>query len=812
METMFKDISYGIRMMLKKPGFTAVAVLALALGIGANSSIFSVVNAVLLRPLPFKDPDQLVIVNETVRRESLEIRPASYPDFIDWRDQNQSFTDIAAFDSPSFSLTGIDEPERVPGEIVSASYFPLLGIQPKIGRTFLPEEDSTPDASPVAVMSYKLWQRRFGSDPALVGKTVKINERDFTVVGVMPEGFEGVSGGGEVWVPMMMVSTFSSPPGNITKRGSRWHSVIARLKPGVTIKQAQADMEAIASRLEQAYQGTNKDRGVQLVGAHEAAVGDMRPTLIVLLGAVAFVLLIACANVANLLLARATVRQKEVAIRTALGASRSRLIRQLLTESVLLALLGGGLGLLLAVWGVDLLVAFVGNQIPGYIKPDIDLRVLGFTLLVSLMTGVVFGLVPALQASKPGLNELLKEGSRGSTGGARRHRIRRLLVVVEVALALMLLIGAGLMLRSFQRLQAFDPGFRVDNLLSVRMNIPRGYTPQQATAFRQQLVERVQGLPGAQSVGLSTDVPLDGNTSATLAAIEGLTPPDDDIRVYVHAISPNFLATLGVPLLRGRDFNIQDNDQAPAAVIISDSMARRLWPGDDPVGKRISTSRDQKGNRVWSQVVGVVGDVKYRTLIRDQNKDPDIYLPLLQNPDRALALAVRAQGDPSALAPAVRGEVRSLDPNLPVFNVATMRERMENDTARTRFSTLLLGVFACVAMLLAVVGIYGVMAYSVTQRTHEIGIRMALGASRADVLKLVVGEGMALVGAGVAIGLVLAFIATRVLASQLYSVSATDPATFSVVPLMLAGVALGASYVPARRATKVDPMVALRYE
>jgi putative ABC transport system permease protein len=798
-------------MMFKKPGFTAVAVLALALGIGANSSIFSVVNAVLLRPLPFKDPDQLVIVNETVRREKLEIRPASYPDFIDWRDENQSFADIAAFDSPSFSLTGVDEPERVPGEIVSASYFPLLGVQPKIGRTFLQEEDSTPDASPVAVVSYKLWQRRFGSDPSLVGKTVKINERDFTVVGVMPEGFEGVSGGSEIWVPMM-ISTFSSPPGNISKRGSRWHSVIARLKPGVTIKQAQADMEAIAGRLEQEYQGTNKDRGVQLVGAHEAAVGDMRPTLIVLLGAVAFVLLIACANVANLLLARATARQKEIAIRTALGASRSRLIRQLLTESVLLALLGGGLGLLLSVWGVDLLIAFIGNQVPGYIKPDIDPRVLGFTLLVSLLTGIVFGLAPALQASKPGLNELLKEGSRGSMGGARRHFIRRLLVVVEVALALMLLIGAGLMLRTFQRLQAFDPGFDVNNLLSVRMNLPRGYTPQQATAFRQQLIERVQGVPGAQSVGLGTDVPLDGSTSATLAAIEGLAPPDDDIRVYVHAISPNFLSTLGVPLLRGRDFNIQDNDQAPGAVIISDSMARRLWPGDDPIGKRISTSRDQKGNRVWSQVVGVVGDVKYRTLIRDQNKDPDIYLPLLQNPDRALALAVRAQGDDSALVPAIRSEVRSLDPNLPVFNIATMRQRMENDTARTCFSTLLLGVFACVAMLLAVIGIYGVMAYSVTQRTHEIGIRMALGARRRDVLKLVVGEGMALVGVGVAIGMVLAFIATRVLASQLYGVSATDPATFSVVPLLLAGVALGASYVPARRAVKVDPMVALRYE
>jgi putative ABC transport system permease protein len=432
--------------------------------------------------------------------------------------------------------------------------------------------------------------------------------------------------------------------------------------------------------------------------------------------------------------------------------------------------------------------------------------------MVSLLRGIVFGLVPALQASKSGLNELLKEGSRGSTGGARRASLRRSLVVTEVALALMLLIGAGLMLRSFQRLQAFDPGFRADNVLTVRMNLPRSYTTVAASAFQQQLIERIQGLPGAQSVGLASDVPLDGNTSAEMVPIEGLTPPDDDIRVYVHAISPNFFATLGVPILRGRDFSIQDNDQAPRAIIISDSMARRLWPDADPIGKRISTSRDQKGNRVWDQVVGVVGDVKYRTLIRDQNKDPDIYLPLFQNPERALALAVRTQSDASGLVSAIRGEVQSLDPNLPLFNIATMQERMKSDTARDRFSTLLLGVFASVAMILAVVGIYGVMAYSVTQRAHEIGIRMALGASRADVLRLVVGEGMALVGAGVGLGLMGAFLATRVLASQLYSVSATDPVTFSIVSLILTGVALGASYVPARRATKVDPGVALRYE
>jgi predicted permease len=811
METILKDISYGIRTMIKKPGFTAVAVIALALGIGANSSIFTVVNAVLLRPLPFKNPGQLVIVNETVRRETIETRPASYPDFLDWRNQNQSFDDIAAFDSPSFSLTGTDQPERVPGEIVSASYFPILGIQPAVGRWFLPEEDRTPDASPVAVISYKLWQRRFASDPSLLGKTIKINERDFTVVGIMPQGFEGISGAIEIWVPMMMITTIR-PAGLLQTRGNRWHSAIARLKPGVSLEQAQSDMDAIASQIEQENPGTNKDRGVQLVAAHEAAVGDMRPTLILLLGAVCFVLLIACANVANLLLARAASRQREVAIRTALGASRGRLVRQLLTESLVLAVAGGAVGLLLAVWGKDLLVAFVGDQIPSYVKPDIDARVLGFTLLVSLLTGIVFGLAPALQASKPGLNELLKEGGRGSTGGASRHRIRRALVITEVALALMLLVGAGLMMRSFERLQAFNPGFEADNLLSVRMNLPRSYTPEQARAFQQQLVERIEGLPGAKSVALSSDVPLDGNTSATMVPIEGLAPPDDDIRVYEHTVSPKFFATMGIPLLAGRDFGTQDNDQAPRVIIISESMARRLWPGQDPLGKRISTSRDQNRNRVWDQIVGVAGDAKYRALILDQNNDPDIYLPLLQNPDGAFALALRTAGDPTGLVSAIRGEVQSLDSNLPVFDITTMRERMKNNTARTRFSTLLLGVFASVAMLLAVVGIYGVMSYSVTQRMHEIGIRQALGATRRDVLKLVVGEGLAVVAVGVGIGLVGAFAATRVLASQLYNVSATDPITFSVIPLVLAGVALGACFIPARRATKVDPMVALRYE
>ncbi len=811
MEGIFKDLRYTVRMLAKRPAFTFVAVLALALGIGANTAIFSVVNAVLLEPLPFKDPARLVIINETVRRETIEPRPASYPDFIDWREQNQSFEHIAVFDNSGFSLTGGEEPERVRGELVSASYFPLMGVEAHQGRTFQPEEDATPASHPVAIISYSLWQRRFASDPGVVGSRIKLNERDLTVVGVAPENFKGISAESEVWVPMMMAPAFFGEQ-TIKERGSRWLSVIARLKPGVGIEQAQADLDAISGRLQSAYPNSNKDRGAQVRNAHEVMMGEMRPTLMVLLGAVAFVLLIACANVANLLLARAASRHKEIAIRTALGAARSRLVAQLLTESMTLAIAGGGAGLLLAVWGIDLLVAFLGDQVPQFVKVGIDARVLAFTLGVSMLTGMIFGIVPALQASKPDLNEALKEGTRGSTGGARRNRTRRLLVVSEIAMALVLLVCAGLMLRSFQRLQSFDPGFKIDNVVTMAVNLPRSYSEEQTAVFSRRLLEQVRGLPGLNEVGLATDTPLDGNSSATYAQVEGIASPDNTPRVYFHRISPRFFAALGIPMREGRDFNEQDDAKGRGVAIISNAMAARFWPGETAVGKRISTDEDESGKPLWLEVVGVVADVKYRTLIRDINRDPDIYVPMLQNPGRSLSLAMQTGGDPAALAQAVRGEVQRLDPNLPVFGVQTMQERMSSQTARARFTALLLGVFSVVAMLLAAVGIYGVMAYSVAQRTHEIGIRLALGADRRDVLRMVVGEGMALVGAGVLIGAVTAFAATRAIASELYGVSATDPLTFAAVSLVLAGVALGACFIPARRATRVDPIVALRYE
>ncbi len=810
MSSLLQDLRYSARLLFKQPGFTAVAVIMLALGIGANTAIFSVINATLLRPLPFENPDRLVIVTETVRRDTVETRPASYPDFIDWRERNQTFEDLAAFDDPGLNITG-DGAERITAEIVSASYFSILGVNAKLGRTFLPEEDRTPDASPVTVVSHKLWQRRFNGDPNVINKTLKINEKDFTIVGVMPEGFAGVTGAAETWIPMTMVSAIRSAS-VLQHRGSRWHQVIGRLKPAVTVEQAQADLTAIAEGLEQANPGTNKDRGVQVVAAHEAVVGNLRPTLIVLLCAVAFVLLIACVNVANLLLARASVRQKEIAIRTALGAGRARLVRQMLTESLLLSALGGALGLLLAVWGIDLIVAFMGNQLPTLIKPGIDLGVLSFTLLVSFLTGIVFGIVPALQASKTGLNEVLKEGGRGTSGGARRHRLRRALVVAELAMALVLLTGAGLLLRSFQRLQTFDPGFKADNVITMRMNLPRSYTAAQKVAYHQQVIERASVLPGVSSVGTGTDTPFDGTSSATIAAVETADPDLNEVRIYLHQTSPNFFTTMGIPLIKGRDFTPQDVEGSPLVAVISQAMAKRLWPNEDPLTKRLSLDEDKDRKPIWTQVVGVVGDVKYRTLINDQNNDPDVYLPYAQIRGTALTLASRSVGDPAGLTESLRAQLQSIDPNIPVYGVTTMKQRLADITAPARFSTLLLGVFSLIALLLAVVGIYGVMSYTVTQRTHEIGIRMALGASRSDVMRLVVGEGVWLVAGGVGLGLAGAILATRVLESQLYSVSATDPLTFSLVSLLLAGVALGASFLPARRAMKVDPMVALRYE
>jgi predicted permease len=807
LETLWQDVHFGVRMLMKNPGFTIVAVIALALGIGANSAIFSVVNTVLLRPLPYKDPDRLVMVWEDATKQGFPRDTPAPANYIDWRDQNQVFEGMAAIADMSFNLTGVGEPERIEGRRVSANLFTLLGVEPQLGRAFLPEEDQ-PGANRVVIMSHGLWQRRFGSDVTIIGKPLNLNGESYTVVGVMPPQFQFPSRTDELWTPIAF------PAQEAANRGGHYLKVVARIKPGVTLQQAQTEMNAIAVRLQQQYSNTNMGLGAAVVPLHEQVVGDIKPALLVLLGAVGFVLLIACANVANLLLARAAVRQKEIALRAALGASRSRLIRQFLTESILLATLGGGGGLLLSLWGVKLLKTFIPENISQVKAINIDGRVLLFTLLVSLLTGVIFGLAPATQASKFNLNETLKEGGRDSAAGSRGNRIRGLLVIAEVAVSLILLIGAGLLINSFLRLRNVDPGFRADNLLTMNVILPRlKYADQtRRSAFYAELIQRIEALPGVQSAAVTNWIPLVMQGDSIGISIEGRPDPPPDQRniVVTRVVSPHYFGTMGIESLQGRQFNEQDRADSTGVVVVSETMARKYWPGEDALGKRIKSGSSASTNP-WLTVVGVVKDVRQFQLNADPK--PQMYLPYAQTsflPPRQLV--VRTKVEPTSLAATVRKTVWEIDRDQPVSNISTMEEVLAESVARQRFSMLLLGIFAGVALVLAAVGLYGVMSYSVAQRTREIGIRMALGAQRRDVLRLVVGHGLKLVLIGVSIGLVAAFILTRVMSSLLFGVSATDPTTFITISMVLMSVALLASYIPARRATKVDPMVALRYE
>ncbi|HEX5083789.1 MAG TPA: ABC transporter permease [Blastocatellia bacterium] len=808
MQILWQDIRYGARMLAKKPAFTLVAILTLALGVGANTAIFTVINAVLLRPLPYGDAERLVVVDTTMRRETVEVRSTSYPDFVDWRDQNTVFERIAAYAETSFTLTGGAEPARVDGELASADYFPLLHARAAMGRTFLPEEDRAPDTHRVALIGYGLWQRRFGGNSAILGQTIQLNDGNYTVVGVMPEGFRGLSDEAEIWLPMMMVSSVR-PVSQLRQRGQRWLSTVARLKPDVTLANARTEMDAIMRRAEQAYPDSNRSRGALVTALHERFFGDLQSTLWILLGAVGCVLLVACANVANLQLQRAAGRASEMAIRQALGATRRRLIRQLLTESLLLALIGGALGVWLASWSVDLLISLSPITFPSFVKPSIDGRALGFSLLISMLTGSMSGLAPALQAARPALNETLKAGRRSASAGLGSSRLLGSLVVAEIALALTLLIGAGLMIRSLQRLQDVDPGFDAESLVTMRVGLPSQRYPQdRIIAFSRILRERLQPLPGAQSVAMASDLPLSGRVSAGPIELEGRqdTPAGGEFRMYRHRVTPGFFSTLGVPFVKGRDFTDGDNAQAPGVVIISESMARRYWPNEDPIGKRLRDSGP------WLSIVGVVADVKYRGLPHNPDADPDVYFPLPQRPDGNLFLAIRADGDPNGLVGAVRGVLRELDSDLPAYNVMTMSERIADQTTRSLFSAWLLSVFGALALILAAVGIYSVMAYAVEQRSREIGVRIALGARAADVLKMVVGQGMRLALAGVALGLGASLALTQLMKRLLFGVTAADPLTYGALALLLTLVALLACWIPARRATKVDPMVALRCE
>ncbi len=809
MENLLQDLRYAARLLARQPGFTLVAVLTLALGIGANTALFSIVNGVLLRPLPYPEPERLVWFHET--QPALSQAPFSAADFLDYRIQNQSFENIAAGRPLNYNLTGAGQPERVRGAVVTSNFFSLLGVAPGLGRAFLAEEGraGTPR---VAVLRYGFWQSRFGGDPALLGKTIRLNDEPVTVVGVMPAGFTFYQGV-DLWLnPRNVVpEVFPNFTGELlTNRNMHYLNVLGRLKPSWTLAAAQADIDAIVKRLQQQY-SSNAGHGVRLVSLHEQATGEVRPALLVLLAAVGVVLLIACANVANLLLARSTARQREIAVRAALGASRRRVMRQLLTESLLLSLLGGLLGLLLSFWGTDLLLALSPQGMPRAESIRVDLWVLAFAAGTSLLTGVVFGLAPALQVSHPRLTDSLKEGGRSDSASAGRSRLRSLLVIAEVALSLVLLIGAGLLLKSFVHLLEVRAGFDPENLMTMWVSFSaQKYSPPGRTAeFTRALLERLKSLPGVEGVTVSNDLPLEGEDTTTYPELEGRPepPPADRILTGWHAVGPQFFSTLGIPLLKGRAITESDTEGAPRVVIVNQTAARRLWPGEDPIGKRL-----RLGDRSdpWSEVVGVVGDVKHNGL--DAEFAADAYTPFLQVPWPYMAVILKTRADPETLVAAVRREALALDPDQPVFGLRPMAQVLAETVAPRRATMTLTGLFAALALLLAAVGLYGVMAYLVTQRTHEIGIRMALGAQPADIFRLVVGQGLTLIVAGVGVGLAASLAATRVLARLLFGVTPTDPATFVAVTALLAAVALAACYLPARRATRVDPMVALRYE
>jgi putative ABC transport system permease protein len=806
MRTFWQDLRYGARMLLKKPGFTLIAVLTLALGIGANTAIFSVVNAVLLRPLPFPESERLMQMFLNNPETASGRSGYGNADFQALRERNQSFEKIAAISSGNrFSLTGGGAPEQVVGAVVTAEFFDMLGARPQRGRTFLAGEDK-PGSPRAVVVSHGFWEKHLSSNPDAVGQTVTLNNESYTVIGVMAPDFRFTAfGPAELWTALQLAPPRARPP--------YYLRVIGRLKPGVNAQQAQAEVTAIANQIQQQYPSSTF-KLVHVEPLKSAIVGDSQLSLSVLLGAVFFVLLIASVNVANLLLARATEREREIAVRSALGASRLRLIRQALTECALLALLGATLGWLLAQWGVDLIVALSPENLPRFDEISVDMRVLGFTLLMTCLSGLVFGLAPALQSSHVDLNSTLKEGGRSGAEGSRRNWLRSLFIVSEFALALLLLVGAGLMIRSFLGLQRVNPGFAPDRALTAQIVLPQSSYREAARvgAFQRQLLQRVQALPGVESASVSMSLPPNLLIMRNPFAVEGPAPsPGQSLPLAEQLlVSPDYFRALGIQRLAGRVFTDADDANAPQVVIINETLARQYFPQQDPVGKRLQTG-DYSPNGPWLTIVGVVADVKYSGL--NEPTQPTLYTSFQQNLWwRSMFLVVKAGGDPLGLVNAVRNEVWALDRDLPVSQIKTMDQLMSDAVAEPRAYTLLLGALGAVALLLAAVGIYGVMAYAVTQRTHEIGVRMALGAQSGAVLRLVVGAGMKLALLGMAIGLLAAFALTRLMSKLLFDVSATDPVTFALIALLLMGVALLSCYLPARRATKVDPIAALRCE
>jgi putative ABC transport system permease protein len=832
-DEMFQDLSYGFRMLRQRPGFTLAAVIALALGIGANTAIFSVVNAVLLRTLPFADPDRLAVVWQSNQQGEYSQLSLTYPNYDELRKQCQVCEGVGAWNSYTstrFALTGGAQPEQAQYAVVSASLFSVLGVKPALGRDFLREEDQL-GAARVAIISHELWQRRWAGDPKLIGQAITLNGQSYTVVGVMPPGFvfPRFPRDAEVWVPLS-----GDPfPGRRFSPGTRYLNVMARLKAGATFAQSEAEMETIARRIERQDPQFNRGLGLRPTPLHSQLTGHLRLALFTLLGAVGFVLLIACANVANLLLARAASRRQEIAVRLALGATRLRLARQLLTESLMLALLGGAAGLLLAAWGVKLLSIIPYNAasyyVPYNIPPDqitLDGRVLVFTFALSLLAGVIFGLAPAFQSSKPDINDALKGGGAPSivgVAGSRSRHTRSLLVVAEVALSLTLLVGAGLMIKSFLRLQEVDPGFEPESVLTAEISLPRAKYPdgQKVTAFHDRLLSRMAATPGVVAVGLGSSLPLSGTNADTSFFINGQAPLEPRDRPHTHprVISPDYFRAMGMKMVEGRAFTEQDHLQAPRVAIINETMARRLWPAQSALGKRVAL--DYEAMKYFPdrppeldlaagmrEIVGVARDVRHEGL--EKEPQPEMYVPDRQSPEREMNLVVRAAVDPASLAAAVRGAVSAIDPDQPVVDIKPMSRLLADSVAKPRFNYLLLTFFAAVALILTITGVYGVMSYAVARRTREMGIRLALGARGQDVLKLVIGQGMKPVIAGVALGLAGAYALTRVMATLLFGVSATDPSVFLGVAALLAAVALLACYLPARRATKIDPVIALR--
>ena len=840
LERLSQDLQYGVRLLRRSPGFSIVAILTLALGIGANSAIFSVVNAFLLRPLPFADSGRLMRLwpaNDTI---------TSYPNFLDWKTRSRSFDQVEAYVPRSFNITGGDRPQHVQGLRTSGGLLQLLEVNPIHGRTFIPDEIQ-PGRDHVVLLSEGLWQSRFARDSGVLGKTVKLNDDVFTVIGILPStfqfppdhpadivlpqppdpnrghGFINVVGRlkanaalPQAQVEMETIGNSSSwmlPQPPDPDRGHGFLNVVARLKSGATLPQARVEMDTIARQQELQYPAEDKEKRVRVLSLRDSYAANFRPALLIFLSAVGFVLLIACANVANLFLARTAGRNKELVVRAALGAGRLRLIRQLITESALVGLAGGAVGLLLAYWGMQGLVTLVRSTFATHALDtvSIDATVLAFTLLLSLAVGMLAGLAPAFGATRLDVNDTLKEGSRGLTGSRRRNRIRGALVVAEIALALVLLIGAGLMIKTFVLLNSVDAGIHPENVLTLNLAIGgKKYAETQARApFVSEVLHRVEQLAGVQSAAVVTDAPLSGDIDAIGFSIEGRPDPapDHKLSLNVNVVGPGYLRTLGIPLLKGRDFTERDTTGTPLAVLINQAMARKYWPNQDPIGARISSD-----GKTWAAIQGVVGDVRQEGL--SVEPVPEVYLSYLQDPFAwpYLTMLVHTSVDPMKLVSSIQGAIWSVEKDLPISSIVSMEQLRSHSIAQPRLTALLLSVFAALALILATVGIYGVMAYSVTQRTHEMGLRMALGARASDVLTLVVGQGLQLAAIGVALGLAGAFAMTRVLEKFLWGVRPTDPVTFTAVSLLLAAVAMLASYLPARRATHVDPMLALRYE